>query len=152
MINKLFNKIKSLASEETGFTLIEMVVVVTVIGMLMSIAVPTLSSVVDKTNTAVLKSDLHNIMHSMELYYLENQDYPDSVSDGSIADIEDSLTNLNISNGASDYSYITDNSTNPNNYYISYKTADNKYYYLSSIDGGIVGPEDTAPSFDTGGW
>lgn len=149
-IKKIANNIKRLFNNEEGFTLIEMVIVVSVIALLMSIAVPTLSSVVDKTNVAVAKSDLHNIMHSLELYYMENYNYPDSTTDGDLSDVESILTELKISNDASDYTYLTDTTTKASKYIVAYQTSDNKWFYVSTDAGGVVGPEDTEPAFDTG--
>jgi general secretion pathway protein G len=149
-IKKINNNIKRIFTNEAGFTLIEMVIVVSVIALLMSIAVPTLSSVVDKTNEAVAKSDLHNIMHSLELYYMENYNYPDSIDGGDLSDIESVLTELKISNTASDYDYITETTTKPGKYIVAYQNSDNEWLYISSDEGGVVGPESTEPAFDTG--
>ena len=148
-IKKINNNIRRIIKNQAGFTLIEMVIVVSVIALLMSIAVPTLSSVVDKTNVAVAKSDLHNIMHSLELYYMENYNYPDSAADDKLEGVTDLLTELKISNDAADYTYLADTSDS-SKYIVAYQTSDNKWFYVSTDAGGVVGPEDTEPAFDTG--
>lgn len=129
---------------ESGFTLIELLIVITVLGILMSIAVPALSGVKDKADTAVAKSDLHNIMHSLEMYYLDNGEYPGQSLKGDISSL--TLENLSIKNEPTDYFYQSDADTNAEEYLISYQDADSNYYYISTKESSLVGPETTEPS------
>lgn len=136
MINKQ-NSI--LNNNQKGFTLIELLIVITVLGILMSIAVPALSGVKNKADTAVAKSDLHNIMHSLEMSYLDNGEYP-SATDGSLPT---DLNNLNIKNEISNYTYKID--TDNKNYSISYEDPNGKFYYISTKESSLVGPVDNVP-------
>lgn len=49
-----------------GFTLIELLIVVVIIGILAAIAIPKFASTKDKAKLASLKTDVRNIMGSME--------------------------------------------------------------------------------------
>src|SRR6056297_4097620 len=93
---------------EAGFTLIELVIVIVVLGILMSMAVPALSGVKNKADTAVAKADLHNIMQSLEMYYLAQGEYPAQSTKGDLSSISSDLDQLNIRNELTDYSYQTD--------------------------------------------
>lgn len=58
-----------------GFTLIELMIVLVIIGLLAAIAVPKLSSTRGKAYTASMKSDLKNLQIAEEGYYSDNQSY-----------------------------------------------------------------------------
>jgi len=129
---------------EMGFTLIELLIVIVVLGILMSMAVPALSGVKNKADTAVAKADLHNIMQSLEMYYLDAGKYPAQSTEGDFTTAAESLDELNIKNSASSYNYVTD--TDAEKYLISYQAADDEYYYISTDNSSLIGPESTAPS------
>lgn len=141
MLNKLKVFFKN---TESGFTLIELLIVITVLGILMSIAVPALSGVKNKADTAVAKSDLHNIMHSLEMYYLDNGEYPAQTTAGDISSL--SLENLNIKNEKSEYFYQSDESEGAENYIIYFKDSADNYYYISTKNSSLSGPDSSEPS------
>ena len=58
-----------------GFTLIELMVVVVIIGLLAAIAVPKLAGSKDKAKLASVKTDLRNLMTAQEAYYSDNATY-----------------------------------------------------------------------------
>ena len=58
-----------------GFTLIELMVVVVIIGLLATIAVPKLAGSKDKAKLASVKTDLRNLMTAQEAYYSDNATY-----------------------------------------------------------------------------
>jgi type II secretion system protein G len=58
-----------------GFTLVELLVVVVVIGVLAAIAIPKFQNSKGKANAASLKSDLRNIATAQEAYFYENSTY-----------------------------------------------------------------------------
>lgn len=64
-----------------GFTLIELLVAMVIVGLLMSIAVPRYFHSVSKAEEASLKADLSVMRESLDKYYADNGQYPDTLDD-----------------------------------------------------------------------
>ena len=60
-----------------GFTLIELLVVIAIIGLLSTLAVVALNSAREKARDAKRVSDVKQVQTALELYYSDNQQYPD---------------------------------------------------------------------------
>jgi type IV pilus assembly protein PilA len=69
-----------LASSNRGFTLLELMVVIAVVGILAAIAIQQFSLYRSRATDASMRSDLKNAALAMESYYGEFLDYPASVS------------------------------------------------------------------------
>ena len=54
-----------------GFTIIELLIVVVIIGLLASIAIPKFSATKDKAKMASVRSDLRNVMTAQEAYFAD---------------------------------------------------------------------------------
>ena len=65
------NKLKS----ESGFTFIELVVVVAIIGILAAIAIPQFAGYRQKGFEATLRADLKNAALAQEAYFAQHRDY-----------------------------------------------------------------------------
>jgi len=59
-----------------GFTLIEIMVVIVILGILAALVVPSVLSRTDDARIAAAKSDLAAIRQALKLYRLDNQVYP----------------------------------------------------------------------------
>lgn len=59
----------------TGFTLVELLVVVVIIGVLASIAVPKFSSTKEKAYIASMKTDLRNLATTEEAFFADSARY-----------------------------------------------------------------------------
>ena len=61
-----------------GFTLIELMVVVVIIGVLAAVILPNVIGRDDDARVTVAKTDVNNIMQALKLYKLDNQGFPTS--------------------------------------------------------------------------
>ena len=59
----------------TGFTLVEILVVITILGLLIAIAIPVTSRALQKTRTMESLSNLRQLGMAANLYTIDNQDY-----------------------------------------------------------------------------
>ena len=67
---------KSLSRVQRGFTLIEIMVVVVIMGVLAALVVPKLLSRTGESKVAAAKVDIATVMQALKLYKLDNQRYP----------------------------------------------------------------------------
>ena len=67
--------------KETGFTLIELMIVVAIIGILAAIAIPNFMNYQCKAKQSEAKSNLGNIRTAEEAYYAEKNSYAEELSD-----------------------------------------------------------------------
>ena len=67
---------KKLVKLSKGFTLVELLIVVSIIGILASMIITNVTSSRSKADDAKRKSDLNQLKTAMQLYYGDNQGYP----------------------------------------------------------------------------
>jgi general secretion pathway protein G len=66
---------------QSGFTLVELMVVMSIIGILMLLAVPSYVSAVKHAQEAVLREDLHVLRAAIDSYTMDKQKAPQSLDD-----------------------------------------------------------------------
>ena len=65
----------------SGFTLVELVVVLSIIGILLMLAIPRYATSIKNAKEAVLREDLHVIRAAIDSYTMDKQKAPQSLDD-----------------------------------------------------------------------
>src|SRR5215468_12591831 len=67
---------KKLFRTQEGFTLIEIMVVILIIGLLALMVVPRLRGVADRAKRTKAQADIQDLKQALDRYYLDNGSYP----------------------------------------------------------------------------
>ena len=71
-----YNESMTNSPREHGFTLIEIMVVIVILGVLAALVVPRVLDRPDEARATAAKSDIATIVQALKLYRLDNQRYP----------------------------------------------------------------------------
>jgi general secretion pathway protein G len=66
---------------ERGWTLIELIIVIALIGILATMVIPNLKSTPQRAKEAVLKADLHTFRDVIDQYFADRGRYPEDLND-----------------------------------------------------------------------
>lgn len=69
-------RLKKIYTNERGFTIVELLIVIVVIGILAAIVIVSYVGIQKQAVKTVLQSDLHNAGNSMQIAYLDGSGYP----------------------------------------------------------------------------
>lgn len=79
--NTFFSPLKSIHPRmryvKAGFTIVELLIVIVVIGILATITIVAYNGVQSRANDAAVQSDLENIAKSLQIYAAVNESFPD---------------------------------------------------------------------------
>jgi general secretion pathway protein G len=67
--------------DEAGFTLMELIIVMMIIGILTTLAIPSFKSAIKSAQEAVLKEDLRVMRSAIDSYTMDKQKAPQSLDD-----------------------------------------------------------------------
>jgi general secretion pathway protein G len=73
--------VRGIRKQDAGFTLMELMIVMTIIGILTLIAVPVYITNIRHAREAVLKEDLHVLRSAIDSYTMDKQKAPQSLDD-----------------------------------------------------------------------
>ncbi len=69
------------STAESGFTLLELMIVMVVIGLLAAIAIPSYTNNIRRAKEAVLREDLHTMRGAIDSYTVDKQKAPQALDD-----------------------------------------------------------------------
>ena len=104
--------------KKSGFTLVELLIVISVLGILGALVLPMYSNASQKTRASALKSDLHKVRSQIEIYKSQHEDLLPAFSGESSTDFERRLTSRTDKSGftGTDYGpYLNKIPKNPYN-------------------------------------
>jgi general secretion pathway protein G len=76
MVNRARDRRAPALAAQAGFTLLELIIVIAIIGILATIAMPKLMHTPDKAKEAVLRTDLRTFRDVIDQYYADKGKYP----------------------------------------------------------------------------
>jgi type IV pilus assembly protein PilA len=98
----MLNRLRERASSESGFTLVELLVVMLILGILAAIAIPSFFNQRDKARDADAKALVRTGETAMETYATDNQGSYVGATPAALINIESTLNNANGGTGAND--------------------------------------------------
>ncbi len=72
---------RTIRKQDAGFTLLELIVVMSIIGILATLAIPSFVGAMRSAREAVLKEDLHVMRAAIDSYTMDKQKAPQSLDD-----------------------------------------------------------------------
>ena len=74
-------KLYSHSNTTLGFTLVELLVVLAILALLLTLAVPRYFTSIERAKDATLKHDLNSLREGIDKYYADNGQYPKTLED-----------------------------------------------------------------------
>ena len=77
----LATRLRDLVAGDSGFTLLETLAVMVIIGLLAAITVPQIAKWREKAYITALKTDAKNVANAVESFYVDKQTYPTTAAE-----------------------------------------------------------------------
>ena len=100
-IRGVYDAMRRRLEREDGFTLVELTIVLLVLGILLTIAVPSYLSFKDKASKTAAKADVSQAMRAVSAY--ENDNFPGSQNDPNAVTTDSGFSNISLSALATKY-------------------------------------------------
>jgi type II secretion system protein G len=132
----MLQKLRERSQSESGFTLVELLVVMLIIGLLAAIAIPSFFNQREKANDASAKEDAHTAQVAIETFATDNGGSYLGADAAALKTIETALNNSTLAVHASDGS----GTAAANNNYQVDVTADttNRHFKISRASTGVL--------------
>lgn len=141
------NKLRNNDNDRTGFTIVELLVVIVVIGILAAITIVSYTGITQRAVASSLQSDLTNASQQIKIYQVTNGNFPNLINDCP----NPAASNMCIkSSSGNTYQYSVSNATNPQFFNLSATNTNNSSYYItndtSPVSGILFNNTSTGPS------
>ena len=97
-------RLRDLVAGDSGFTLLETLAVMVIIGLLAAITVPQIAKWREKAYITALKTDARNVANAVEAFYVDDQRYPTTAEFATLVGTGSADVKLNPGNTA--YAYL----------------------------------------------
>lgn len=121
----------TLTRPQRGFTIVELLIVIVVIGILAAITIVAYNGIQDRARAAMLVSDLNSASKQLKIDQVENGNYPVTIA------AANGGQGLKASSGIT-YRYSVDNSASPQTFCLS-ATNDTKFYMITESGSPVEG-------------
>jgi len=71
----MITKLRAAAAEESGFTLVELLIVISILGVLAGVVVFSVAGIQDNSQTSACKAEASTVKSAEEAYYVKNKAY-----------------------------------------------------------------------------
>ncbi len=85
----------------TGFTLIELIVVIAIIGILAAIVVVGVAEYINKSKVAAVKANLSNLKTAASIYFADHGEYDNLCTSATFSSVKTAINKINSDNGFS---------------------------------------------------
>lgn len=87
----------SLKKRNSGFTIVELLIVIVVIGILAAIVITTYAGIQGKARNAKRQTDINSLQTNLEAYYTQNQHYPSNTDMNTATFLSTNMPSLQLS-------------------------------------------------------
>ena len=124
---------------QKGFATLEVILMVVVIGILATIAVPRFTDITAKAKIAKIQADMSTIDSALSIYYMENGKYPDETAISALSNYINDSDNLKPPTGEFKVGTETLTIASGDNYTIGTPTGSTSTDKRALLKGHVVG-------------